>query len=141
VCQRLYIASRTKVAERRKTRDAPYLQVVPTETPEVRRHFPRADFPYFYVAEGFAPCGCGFPEELPGRKRRAVGASEKATMALLMTALQPAVRGRPRVQLVLSFEGQENSPVTPGRDITLSNLGHADFRFRMGEVLTVRKAP
>ena len=141
MCQRLYIASRTKLAERRKTRDAPYLQVVPAETAEVRRHFSRADFPYFYVAEGFAPCGCGFPEELPGRKARSVDASEKATMASLEAILQPAVRGRPRVQLVLSVEGQEDSPVTPGRDILLSDLGQPDFRFRHGEVLTVRRAP
>jgi hypothetical protein len=141
MCQRLYIASRTKLADRRKTRDASYLQVAPAEAAEVRRHFSRADFPYFYVAEGFAPCGCGFPEDLAGRKARRIDPSEKATMASLEMTLQPAVRGRPRVQLVLMFEGSKDSPVTPGRDILLSDLAQPDFCFRHGEVLTVRRAP
>jgi hypothetical protein len=143
VCQRLYVASRTELARVRKTKTAPYLELhaVGPKRASVREHFPISDFPYLYVAEAQSPCGCGFPEELPKRKLRPLSPEEAATMKRLKESLQPAARGRPRVQLLLCFMGEEESQMTPGRTVILSELDSPEFRFRNLEIVTVLRAP
>ncbi len=142
MCQRLYVASRTELTRVRKTKSAPYLalRAVGSKEPSVRGHFPVSDFPYLYVAEAHSPCGCGFPEERPKRRLRSLSPEEAATMRRLQESLQPAVRGRPRVQLVLCFIGDEESRMTCGRTVVLSELDNPDFRFRNLEIVTVVKA-
>ena len=103
----------------------------------MREQFAISDFPHLYVAEGFAPCGCGFPEALPGRKLRTLAPEERATMERLGESLRPALRARPRVRLLLCFIGQEHRPEVPGRTVTLTELMSPEFRFRNLEMVTV----
>ena len=139
MCQRLYVATRTGLTRVKKTRADPYLDLrpLPPGDGRVRRHFNLAEFPYVYVAEAFAPCGCGFPEELPRGKRRRAEKEERETMARLAECLRSAVRARPRVQLLLCFLGDEDGEASTGRTVTLSELRHPTFQFRNLEVLTV----
>ena len=143
MCQRLYVASRTELARVKKTESAPFLDLRATGEGDahIREHFPISDFPYLYVAEAYSPCGCGFPEELPGRRPRKLGPEDMATMERLVESLRPAVRGRPRVQLLLCFIGEEDSEMTPGPTILLNELQSPEFRFRDLEIVTVLKAP
>jgi hypothetical protein len=141
MCQRLYVASRTELARVRKTKAAPFLELRPlgNEGAGVRRHFPAAEFPHLYVAEAFAPCGCGFPEELGGSESPRIGAEERATMERLREVLRPVARGRPRLQLFLCFLGNEAEEIAHRRTLSLAELESPTFRFRDLEILTVVK--
>lgn len=143
MCQRLYIASRTELTTVRKTKAEPHLELrrAVAADAHARERFSRSDFPHLYVGEAFAPCGCGFPEELPRERKRLPERDEARTMRRLAESLRPAVRGRPRVQVLLCFMGDEDREVTPGRTVTLDELQAPDFRFRDLEVVTVVKAP
>jgi hypothetical protein len=141
MCQRLYIASRTQLSPVRKRKSAPHLGLHPLDDADcsIRRLFPAAEFPHVYVAEAFAPCGCGFPEAIVGQKRRKVEPEAACTMRRLAVTLQPAVKGRPRVKLLLSCLGDEDEPVVQGRTISLVDLEDPQFRFQSREILTVVK--
>ena len=143
MCQRLYIASRTKLTPTSKRKDAPYLGVRPLEgAREVfRQAFPAAECPYLYAAEAFAPCGCGFPEALEGRERRKVEPEALLTMRRLVEVLRPAVKSRPRVRLLLSFLGDDDEPTSEGRTIGLNDLERPGFAFQHHEILTLLKEP
>src|SRR5271169_5612880 len=124
MCQRIYIASRTELSPVRKRKGAPYLGLHPLDDADrtIRRLFPTAKFPHLYVAEAFAPCGCGFPEVVAGKKRRRAEPEAASTMRRLAAALQPAVKGRPTVKVLLSYLGDEDEPVVEGRTISLGDL-------------------
>ncbi len=141
MCQRLYVATHVAVGPVKKTKASPSLGLRPlgAESPALRRHFAPGELPHLYVAEAGAPCGCGFPEVLPGRKARQLTIEERATMARLVEVLRPVVRGRPRVQMVLCFVATEEDDVSSGRTVTLGDLTAPDFRFRNLEILTVVK--
>jgi hypothetical protein len=123
----------------KKTRANPYLDLRPLDQGDtrVRGRFSGSEFPYLYVAEAFAPCGCGFPEDLRAGKERRMKTEEGKTMARLAECLRPAVRGRPRVQLLLCFLGDEETKASLGRTVTLGDLEDPSFRFRNLEVVTV----
>jgi hypothetical protein len=143
MCQRLYIASRNELSPVRKRKSAPHLDLHPLNDADdsIRGLFPVAEFPHIYVAEAFAPCGCGFPEAIPGRKARKREPDAVGTMKRLAEALRPAVKGRPRVRLLLSSLGSEDEPAVEGRTVSLGELEDPGFRFQNREVLTVLKAP
>ncbi len=143
MCQRLYIATRTELLPVRKTRSAPFLDLQPVGDAgcALRRHLSTQDFPYIYVAHAHEQCGCGFPEEYIARKPPKAVPEDRKTMAALQTALSRAVRGRPRVKILLAFIGMENDPVNEGRSVPLSELTNLEFWLQRGEVVTVLKAP
>ena len=142
MCQRLYIASFRPIGSVSRSKDAPYLELWPAgkQDETVRRHFPIGEFPMLYVAAGHSPCGCGFPELLPGgRDRFQDQPEERATMARLVEALRPVVTSRPRVQLYLCFIGHEEDRPEGRRSVTLRDLADPSFRFQDLEVVTVFK--
>jgi hypothetical protein len=100
-----------------------------------------ADFPHLYVAEAFAPCGCGFPEDLPNRKARKLEPEAQVTMERLSQSLQPAVKGRPRVKMLLTCLPDDEEQAHAERTVTLADLRDPAFRFRTHEMLTVVKEP
>ena len=142
MCQRLYIATRTELPSVRKRKGATELALCPAgpDLVTMRRHFNASEFPYLYVAEGHAPCGCGFPEESPGKRKPKRQAEDLGTMKRLQEAIRPAVRGRPRVQMVLCVVGEENEEIVPGPTIAIEELGSPGFQFRSLERLTVVKS-
>ena len=142
MCQRLYIASFKPIGGVSRSKAAPYLELwrAGKQHETVRRHFPVGEFPMLYVAAGYSPCGCGFPEGLPGdRDRRKDQPEERATMARLVEALRPVVTSRPRVQLYLCFIGHEGERPEGRRSVTLGDIADPSFRFQDLEVVTVVK--
>jgi len=142
VCQRLYIASFKPIGGVSRSKAAPYLELwrAGKQHETVRRHFPVGEFPMLYVAAGYSPCGCGFPEGLPGdRDRFKVQPQERATMARLVEAIRPVVASRPRVQLYLCFIGHEGERPEGRRSVTLGDIADPSFRFQDLAVVTVVK--
>jgi hypothetical protein len=90
---------------------------------------------HFYIAGGHCPCGCAFPEELPDGKSRSKDNPED--MARLSAALEPVVSSRPRVQLYLCFEGDEEEAPERHRSVRLNGLAQPDFRLHHLEIVTV----
>lgn len=142
MCQRLYIASAKPVARVKRSKVAPYLEVWPAGKDEerIRRHFPAREFPHLFIAGAHSPCGCGFPEELAGGKRRFRDEpEERHTMARLVELLRPVVSSRPRVQLYLCFIGHEDEEPVGRRSSSLRELQDQNFCFRDLEIVTVFK--
>lgn len=143
MCQRLYIASRTRLNTVRRSNASPVLTV--QETPDDARARERfhPDRKYLYIAGGHVECGCGFPAVLAeGNKRDAPDdPKDLQSMTALADHLREACRRHSTVELYLCWATEETEPPLTRRIVTLQDLRDSRFRLRHRELLTVGRAP
>jgi hypothetical protein len=143
MCQRLYIASRTRLNTVRRSKAAPLLAVQDvSDDARVRERFHR-DRKHLYLAGGHVECGCGFPAVLAeGNKRDAPeGSKDLQSMTALADHLRGACRRHSTVELYLCWATEETEPPLTRRTVTLDDLRDSRFRLRHRELLTVGRAP
>src|SRR5260221_6520334 len=143
MCQRLYIASRTRLNTVRRSKAAPLLAVQDvSDDARVRERF-HPDRKHLYLAGGHVECGCGFPAVLAeGNKRDAPDDSKDLqSLTALADQLHGACRRHSTVELYLCWATEETEPPLTRRTVTLEDLRDSRFRLRHRELLTVGRAP
>jgi hypothetical protein len=142
MCQRLYIASRSKLETVRKTKAAPFLSVrALSDDAHVRQRF-GPDRAFLYLAEAHVECGCGFPvvaAEPSGPERRTDPADLQSLQALAQY-LRRACRGHSTAEIYLCWAHEESEPPLSRRTVSLADLANSGFRLRHRELLTVGRA-
>jgi hypothetical protein len=143
VCQRLYIASRTKLKTVQKTRAAPFLAVQDVSNDARARGRFGPDRAFLYLAGGHVECGCGFPavSAEPGVSEARVDPADLQSMQALAEHLRDACRRHSTVELYLCWVHEEAEPSLTRRTVSLPDLRRDDFRLRHRELLTVGRAP
>ena len=143
MCQRLYIASPTRLDTVRRSKASPFL-VVPeaSDDAQARERF-HPDRKYLYRAGGHVECGCGFPALLAeGNKPDAPDdPKDLQSMTALAEHLRAACRRHSTVDLYLCWATEETEPPLTRRTVTLEDLRDSRFRLRHRELLTVGRAP
>jgi hypothetical protein len=143
VCQRLYIASRTKLKTLRRTKAAPFLVVDDiSDDSRIRGRF-GPDRVFLYLAGAHVGCGCGFPavpHEPDGHAGR-VDEADMQSMRALAEHLREACKRHSTVELYLCWAHEESAPPLGRRTVSLGELREAGFRLRHRELLTVGRAP
>jgi hypothetical protein len=142
VCQRLYIASRTKLNSQHKTKAAPLLAVQDVSGDKrVRDRFPGREF--IYLAGAHVECGCGFPalSSDPGGGVSPVDPMDLRSMRALADHLRGACKRHDTVELYLCWVHEESEAPLSRRTVTLKDLRDDGFRLRHRERLTVGSAP
>jgi hypothetical protein len=143
LCQRLYIASRTKLRAVQRSKTAPFLSVRDAaDNARARARFhPGREF--LYLAGAHVECGCGFPAvPAAGDKPDAtVDAADLKSMGALADHLRDACRRHSTVQLYLCWVHEEPEAPLTQRTVTLDDLRDPGFRLRHREILTVGRAP
>jgi hypothetical protein len=142
VCQRLYIASRTRLKTVRKTAAAPFLSVEDVSGNARARGRFGSDRRFLYLAGGHVECGCGFPvaPAEPGAPETRVDPADLQSMWALAEQLRDAVRRKSTVELYLCWAHEESEPPLTRRTVTLPDLRDRAFRLRHREILTVGRA-
>lgn len=142
MCQRLYIASRTRLNTVRRSKGAPLLVVQDVSNDARARERFHPDRKYRYLAGGHVECGCGFPAVLAeGNKPDAPDdAKDLQSMTALADCLRAACRGHSTVELYLCWVTEEAEPPLTRCTVTLEDLRDPRFRLRYRELLTVGRA-
>ena len=142
MCQRLYIASGTKLSTVARSKASPFLSVqVASGGSAVPDRF-HPDREYRYVAGGHVECGCGFPAVLAnGEPDAPSDPTDLQSMKALADHLREACRRHSTVELYLCWVHEESEPPLTRRSVTLDDLRSATFRLRHRELLTVGRAP
>jgi hypothetical protein len=132
VCQRLYIASRTRLKTVRKTKAAPFLAVEEVnENARPRDRF-GPDREFLYLAGGHVECGCGFPATPaePAAREARVDPADLQSMQALAEHLREACRRHSTIELYLCWVHEESEPPLTRRTVSLPDLREATFRLR-----------
>jgi hypothetical protein len=139
MCQRLYIASRTKLNTVRRSKGSPFLAVEDVAADAVARRRFHPDRELLYLAGAHVECGCGFPAVLADghTPEASVDPADLWSMRALADHLREACRGHSTVELYLCWAHEESEPPLTRRTAALSDLREARFRLRHREVLTV----
>lgn len=138
MCQRVYIASRTVLPPLKRSAAAPHLAIsaLSQDAVAVRRWFSK-DANHFGEAYGPSRCGCGFPEMSAYSDDRSIAKGGEQSVRALAAYLESRPSRKYIAELLLCWTGEEDEKPAHQREITLSVLRAAGFRFRRGEILRV----
>ncbi|SRR5260221_1820878 len=143
MCQRLYIASRTKLRTVRRATATSLLAVQDiTEDARARKRFGE-DKGFLYLAGAHVECGCGFPAlpAEPDGPESKVDPQDAQSLQALAQYLREACKRHATVELHLCWVHEEPEAPLSRRTVSLSDLHDPAFRLRHREILTVGRAP